>query len=416
MLKTWIITVLLISSLLINGARLYSCTIFYIAKGHIILAGNNEDWKDPLPEMSFYPAEDGKHGWIKFGWGSGFPQGGMNDHGLFWDGSSVAYLGMPYSEENKELYSGPIMQMIIEECKNIEEALEVFSAYYCQDQYNAQYLVGDSSGYSIIVEGDSIISKEGDYQLMTNFYYSHPDLAGYPCWRYEAASEILSDMNEPTPYLMGSVLSATHQEGKYPTQYSVIYDLKQCLVYLFYYHNYEEYLLVDLLNELSKGKRNYAIPGLFSKVKLKVPGNGEVLDPSSVTFSWQGLAESTYELEYSTSIEFSDFKSVFIEVKDNKAQNKYVILCSLPALLLFILWVPRQKKIFIILLLLISASTSNHCKKEDKPEETDQVVLFTKTIEGLLPNTTYYWKIKSTFANQGEFKTETISNWFKTGE
>ncbi len=415
MLRTWIIRILLISSLL-YGAKLYSCTIFYIAKGDIILAGSNEDWKDPFPKVFFYPADGGKHGWIKFGWGSGFPQGGMNDHGLFWDASSVAYLGMPYSEENKELYPGPLMQKIIEECKNLEEALVIFSAQYCQDQYNAQYLVGDSSGHSIIVEGDSIISKENDYQLMTNFYHSNPDLAGYPCWRYEAASEILSDMNEPTPYLMGSVLSATHQEGKYPTQYSVIYDLKQCLVYLFYYHNYEEYLLIDLQEELSKGKRNYGIPRLFSQVKLQSPGNGVVLSPSSVTFGWQGLPESTYELAYSTSNDFSDYKSVLVKVKDNKTANQHVIMCFFPAFLLFMLWIPRQRKILLAITLLISVSMSYQCKKEDEQEEADQVVQFSKTVEGLLPNTTYYWKIKSTSANQVEFKTETISYWFSTGE
>lgn len=62
-----------------------SCTGLYdlVRQGNIVLAGNNEDWKDPWPMMFFYPATEEKYGWIKFGWGGGFPQGGMNDQGLF---------------------------------------------------------------------------------------------------------------------------------------------------------------------------------------------------------------------------------------------------------------------------------------------------------------------------------------------
>jgi len=44
-----------------------------------------------------------------------------------------------------------------------------------------------------------------------------PDLGGYPCWRYETADNMLGGTYNLTPYFVGSVLDATHQEGKYPT-------------------------------------------------------------------------------------------------------------------------------------------------------------------------------------------------------
>lgn len=219
--------------ILLFSINALSCTIFYLSNDSIILAGNNEDWKDPYSKMWFYPSEDNKYGWIKFGWGSGFPQGGMNDQGLFWDGTSGPYLEMPYSESNKEKYPGPIMQKVIAECANVREASDIFSNYYCEDQYKAQYLVGDSKHNSIIVEGDSIISMEDNCLILTNFYHSNPELGGYPCWRYNIANEMITSNNSYTTYLIGSILSATHQEGKYPTQYSQIYDLQNCQIYLF---------------------------------------------------------------------------------------------------------------------------------------------------------------------------------------
>ena len=185
-MKTYALSFLMLFSLF-TSIQSYSCTIFYVVEDHKIFAGNNEDWKDPYTKMWFYPPGDNKHGWVKFGFGSGFPQGGMNDQGLFWDGTAGPYLAMPLSEEGKENYSGPLMQKVIEECANIEEVKKIFTQYYCEDQYKAQYLIGDSLGNSIIVEGDNIISIQDNHQVLTNFYQSNPGLGAYPCWRYETA-------------------------------------------------------------------------------------------------------------------------------------------------------------------------------------------------------------------------------------
>ena len=42
-------------------APCYACTIFYVYRNGIILAGNNEYWKDPNTRMWFYSAEENKH-------------------------------------------------------------------------------------------------------------------------------------------------------------------------------------------------------------------------------------------------------------------------------------------------------------------------------------------------------------------
>ena len=54
-----------------------------------MLAGNNEDYLDPDTRMWFVPGEDGRHGCMFFGYADGFPQGGMNDAGLFFDGLAL---------------------------------------------------------------------------------------------------------------------------------------------------------------------------------------------------------------------------------------------------------------------------------------------------------------------------------------
>jgi len=171
--------ILLIALILIFLESMFTCTIIYTAESDTPLGGGNEDHNDPYTFMTVYPTEDGKLGWIKFSFGSGFPQAGMNEAGVFWDGASAPYLAMPYSVANKELYDGPIMEKVIEECSSCEEAQNVFDQYYCSDQFNAQYLVGDSLGCSMIIEGDEIAVNEGGYQVLTNFNVNHPETGGY---------------------------------------------------------------------------------------------------------------------------------------------------------------------------------------------------------------------------------------------
>jgi hypothetical protein len=395
--------------------KAFSCTVFYLKNDTIILAGNNEDWKDPNSKMWFYPSVDNKFGWIKFGWGSGFPQGGMNDQGVFWDATSGPYLEMPYSEANKEKYQGALMKKVIEESTSIEDAISIFSKLYCEDQYKAQYLVGDTQFNSIIVEGDSIILIKDNYLILTNFYHSNPQLGGYPCWRYDTAKELFTNSEDLTTYLVGSILSATHQEGKYPTQYSQIYDLKNCRIYLFYYHNYEEFIVIDLKEELKKGYRSFDIPVLFAKIKLLTPISGKDISSSKVEFTWEGKPNFNYELIYSTDADFYNSTSEYI-ISDSLQVNKNTAaILFLGGVLLVIPNLRGRRRIQQLSIFLLLSVLNLQCEKDNNPDEEDGAILFKKEVDNLLPNSTYYWKIKSNPSNHSDFQSETLTKYFITG-
>jgi len=103
-MKSLIILILILA--LTHSTPLIPCTVFFATDGIVVLGGNNEDWSDPNTMFWFIPSNSGKYGWLKFGFGSGYPQGGMNDQGLFWDATACSYLEMPYSETYKEKYDG----------------------------------------------------------------------------------------------------------------------------------------------------------------------------------------------------------------------------------------------------------------------------------------------------------------------
>ena len=410
-LKFKLLAFIILLFIIASSRNLYSCTIFYLAGDSLILAGNNEDWKDPSPIMWFFPAEYGKHGWVKFGWGSGFPQGGINDQGLFWDATAGPYLAMPNAESNKQLYVGPIMQKVIEECASVSEARTIFSSYYCEDLYRAQYLIGDAGNGAMIVEGDTILQMSGDHMILTNFIHSHPELGGYPCSRYETATEMLEAGGPCTPYLIGAILEATHQEGKYPTQYSQIYDLKSQSFYLFYYHNYEEFIYIDLNDELNKGKRNYSIPALFAGIDLLTPEPGDACSETSIEFTWTGRSDFYYELWYSTDPGFPAGKSSSISCLNNSNPEASPPVYGIALFLFLILILNRPKKLFPVGVFLWLAVWLVSCSKEN-PSEEDESIVWTQTVTDLQPGSTYYWKIKAHPIESEDFWSETVVRSF----
>jgi hypothetical protein len=338
----------------------------------------------------------------------------MNDHGLFWDATACAFLEMPISEQSKEMYDGPLMEKVMQECGSVDSAKEVFQNFYCDDLYRAQYLLGDSTGASMIVEGDDIVDGSAAFQVMTNFYHSHPELGGYPCWRYNTAVSMLED-NAVSTYLFGSILAATHQEGRYPTQYSAVYDLRRLVVYLFYYHNFEEFITVDLSNELSKGYAEYDLPTLFSSMTPLSPAPGDTVSPAVVTFSWRGKPSSQYNLYYSTEPEFLGCEVCPVNVAARSKSAAAFSGLGLAGFALIAITVRNRRRVCLaVLALVISALCGLRCGNDATRPSDNDLEVFERNVENLRENTSYYWKVVATPGQNADFSSETLVQSFFT--
>ncbi len=250
--------------IILTSTSLFACTVFYYSNGKMVFAGNNEDWKNPFTKIWILPAEGGKYGRIYFGYHDGVFQGGMNDQGLFYDGLATRPLKVTKSLD-KEIYQGNLIDKAMAECATVEEVIEVFDQYNLEFMETFMLFFGDKTGNSIIIEGDEVIRKQGKYQISTNFYQSKTKAGEYPCDRYKIANEMLENTEEVTIDYFRRILAATHQEGRFPTQYSNIYDLKQGIVYIYHFHNFENVVRIDLQEELKKGERSIDLPSLFPR-------------------------------------------------------------------------------------------------------------------------------------------------------
>jgi tetratricopeptide (TPR) repeat protein len=262
------IALFIASLLFIVHSHTDACTIVTVAKSEVVLAGNNEDWIFPFTKIWFIPAKKGEFGRICFGFDKlGYrPEGGMNDQGLFMDANGLGETDWQ-PIEGKETFNAS-QEHILAHCATVDDVIRLFKNYNCPRLKFGKVVIADRNGASLIVEFGQgqvqFLRKDDGYQISTNFIQTNYDPGSYPCYRYNTADAILRKAEKYSVDLVRTVLSAVSNEVGYPTQYSNIYDLRNGIIYLYNFHNFEEVVVLNLANELSKGKREISLPSLFS--------------------------------------------------------------------------------------------------------------------------------------------------------
>ena len=251
--------------LLLSGSQAQSCTAFCSAARGLVLVGNNEDFSNPFTKIWFVPAEKGAYGRVYVGFDDFFPQGGMNERGVFFDGFATDRVAASGSA-GKEFFPGNLADRALAECSTVQQVVALFEKYNRSFLERGVLFFADANGDSAIIEPDAILRKQGRYQIQTNFHQSRVKRAQIPCERYKIAQRMLDEAGENISVeLFRRILAATHAEGAYPTLYSNIYDLKRRVMYLYHFHNFENVVTIDLAAELKKEKRTSDLPSLFPR-------------------------------------------------------------------------------------------------------------------------------------------------------
>jgi hypothetical protein len=260
------------SVMVLTHPLVYACTAFMMSDGESVLVGNNEDYKIPYTRVWFVPAENEQYGRVYFGYDNWAPQGGMNDQGLFFDFFTTKKLEIKLSKE-KPKFPGPMIDTMLAKFATVEEVLDMFGQYNLEWMSKGQMFIVDKSGNAAIIEGDDVIRKSGSYQVVTNFRLSKIPEDQRPCrwpaWscsRYKKAERMLTESDTATVAHFRDILKATYRDNVIArTLYSNIYDLKKGLVYLYYLHDFDNEVVIDLNEELKKGHHYYDLPSLFGK-------------------------------------------------------------------------------------------------------------------------------------------------------
>jgi hypothetical protein len=269
-----------------------SCTIFSASVGDKVLFGNNEDYNNPKTYYWTEPATNENYGALYLGYENYSYQGGINEKGLCFDANAL-----PDSKINPhaELTTPPLYKLsyekyavwapvfILRKAATVEEAIKIAGKYqrgnwdrnsgHLGYQVNFADAKGDAVVISVDENGELAFTrkkKTDTYLVSTNFNKANPKNAfDYPCRRYTIAEGMLERLNKGNDLSVDyfkSILDSTHVEGSFNnTLYSNIFDLTNGIIYLYYWHQFNEVVVLKVDKELAKGKITVSLKDLFSK-------------------------------------------------------------------------------------------------------------------------------------------------------
>ncbi len=241
----------------------FGCSMIKITKNEMTIVGNNEDQSNPNTRIWFEPSKDGSYGVVYVGFDNLFPQGGMNEAGLVYDGFTQSYKAVVNTVGKLTLSSRELQKKIMRECATVDDVKTMISKYNIEFLSSAVLRYVDKTGRYLYVDGDSLEIGEKEYFVQTNVR----PYENKKCWRFDKATHMLENSYDATIRYVTSVMDSIHQETNWGgTLYTTVYDVNNGKVYLYYFYDYTHMVSFDLKEELQKGERVLNIPDLF-------PGN-----------------------------------------------------------------------------------------------------------------------------------------------
>jgi hypothetical protein len=263
------------------------CTVITISKGDSVFFGGNDDYINP---DSWYYVEKGdssSYGVVWIGTPDN-PQQGINEKGLAYDSNGLPrYEVNPHSERlpvEGGYYHNYIVQ-IMHECATVKEVIDWINTHqrfpYMHDQLHFADKTGDAVIISAGEDREMVFTRKtpgNGFLVSTNFNVANPSNGyGYPCWRYERAHEllpILIDKPEPLSYKdLTNVMDAVHMEGSSWTIETLVADLVDGIIYIYYFYQYDSPVIINIKDELANPRAAGPLSSLFPEEVKKEAAN-----------------------------------------------------------------------------------------------------------------------------------------------
>ncbi len=260
-----------------NGEGYTGCSVFTISKGDRVFFAGNDDYINPDSYYWVDPGGGKRYGVIWVGTRDNVQQG-VNEKGLAYDANGLPWIDVnPHLERPAVIGDYTIYPVkIMHECATVEEVIDWVNTHrwhsYMHDQMQFADATGDAVIISAGIDGEVAFTRkpEGDsYLVSTNFNVANPSNGyGYPCPRYETATEnlesLLDQEDELTFQDAANVLDAVHEEGAASwTIESMVADLPNGIVYLYYFHQFDKPVVLNVAEELANLRTGVPLSKLF---------------------------------------------------------------------------------------------------------------------------------------------------------
>ncbi|MEL7220512.1 MAG: tetratricopeptide repeat protein [Bacteroidota bacterium] len=254
-----VVSILLSFSYAGNARSMYKVTT-----GGKTVVGNNEDWVSPNSQFWYVPAEEQQYGVMYMGLLNNFAQGAINEAGLMFDGFANPYLEVNNTEGKINIPIGEAVQHAMHSFSNVREVKKYFATINLSSLVTGQLVFVDKIGEYLIVEGDELIIGNDTEKVFSNFYYSQIDnIKQVELKNVQNGLQFLKNTTAEgsVDYCSDVMENISNVDGL--TQYSTIYDLDQLTIRVYLFHDYSQFVEIDLKEELAKGAHRSMIADLF---------------------------------------------------------------------------------------------------------------------------------------------------------
>lgn len=271
--------IFLLYALFVN--KVNACSMYKITKDGKTVVGCNHDTWLYTPKIWFEQAKKTNEfgacftGARQVGVNRTAPQSGMNEAGLAFSRLQAYYPEQknPFSNSLKIANEVDYLTSILHQCATVKEVKKYVEAYDHSEFINDVFIYIDGSGNYLIVEPYTFIEGNDSNYVLSNFCPSITNTAqARKLVRYRNGVDFLKAKKVESTLAYFTALSDTmhvcrNRNGD-GTLLTSIWDTKNKLVNLYFYHTYDSSVQFNLAKELAKGDHVIEVPTLF-------PGNSE---------------------------------------------------------------------------------------------------------------------------------------------
>ena len=242
-----------------------ACTMYKTTMHGKTIVGNNEDWITPNTQIWFENQDANSYSVMYVGF-MDIPQGAINEAGLIVDGFATLALPVEHTSGKKKESLDSVLIKVMQSMRSVEEVKAYYEELDLSEMQSYQLVFVDRSGTYLIIEGDEMILGDDPEKTFSNFYYSQTkSIEDVQLPYYQKGINFIDSTNaEVTLDYCSNVMEQMIQADITATQYSTIYDLTEMKVRLYYYHDFEEYIELDLNQEFEKEDYKLKMADLFS--------------------------------------------------------------------------------------------------------------------------------------------------------
>jgi len=236
--------------------------------GHTWLGSNEDSWR--LGSRIWFEGRRlGKYGSLYVGYGDGFPQGGMNEAGLAFDGLTIIRKSVA-NDPAKKTIADPtaFMKSIMQNCSTVEE-VKAYASQFNRTPFNSGVLLfSDRAGKYLVMEPDTLIIGNDSKYVIANFCPSTvTEAEKLNFGRYQRGEQYLQNHSNDTSAQFCYALTDTMHECRKKvgdgTMYSFVADLNKGEFHLYFYHDFKISRDFNLTEELAKGDHEYVMTTIF---------------------------------------------------------------------------------------------------------------------------------------------------------